>query len=66
MLNSAGTVLSTLGTFSNLNATGGYAQHTFSLTRYIGQKITIKFTGRETLAGHTTNFFEDDNALHVS
>ncbi len=66
VLNSAGTVLSTLRTFSNLNSTGGYAQHAFSLTPYIGQKITIKFTGRETLAGHNTNFFEDDNALNVS
>jgi Putative Ig domain len=66
VLNSGGTVLATLGTLSNLNSTGGYAQHTFSLAPYIGQKITIKFTGKETLAGHNTSFFEDDNALNVS
>jgi len=67
VLNSGGTVLATLGTLSNLNSTGGYAQHTFSLAPYIGQSITIKFTGKETLGGgHNTSFFEDDNALNVS
>jgi hypothetical protein len=67
VLNSGGTVLATLGTYSNQNATGGYAQHAFSLTPYIGQKITIRFTGTETLGGgYDTNFFEDDNALNVS
>jgi hypothetical protein len=66
VLNSGGTVLATLGSYSNLNATGGYAQHAFSLTPYIGQKITIKYTGTETLSGANTNFFEDDNALNVS
>jgi hypothetical protein len=67
VLNSGGTVLATLATYSNQNATSGYAQHSFSLTPYIGQKITIKFTGTETLGGgHDTNFFEDDNALNVS
>jgi hypothetical protein len=66
VLNSSGTVLATLANYSNLNATGGYAQHTFSLTPYIGQKITIKYTGTETLNGSNTSFFEDDNALNVS
>jgi Putative Ig domain len=66
VLNSSGTVVATLGTYSNLNATGGYAQHDFSLTHYIGQKITIKYTGTETLSGDNTSFFEDDNALYVS
>jgi subtilase family serine protease len=65
VLNSSGTVLATLSTLSNQNS-GGYAQHTFSLTQFIGQTITIKFTGKETLAGHNTSFFEDDNALNVS
>jgi Putative Ig domain len=66
VLNASGTVVATLGSYSNLNATGGYAQHAFSLTPYIGQKITIKYTGTETLSGHNTSFFEDDNALSVS
>jgi hypothetical protein len=66
VLNSSGTVLATLATYSNQNAAGGYAQHAFSLTPYIGQKITIKYTGTETLNGSNTSFFEDDNALNVS
>jgi hypothetical protein len=67
VLNSSGTVLATLGTFSNQTANGAYAQHTFSVAPYIGQKITIKYTGKETLSnGHNTSFFEDDNALNVS
>jgi hypothetical protein len=42
-------------------------QHSFSLASYIGQTITIKYTGTETLgSGYNTNFFEDDNALNVS
>lgn len=67
VLNSAGTVVSTLGTFSNQQATSGYVQHSFSVSSFIGQTITIKFTGKETLGGgFDTNFFEDDNALNVS
>jgi hypothetical protein len=66
VLNSSGTVLSTLATYSNLNTTGGYSQYSFSLAPYIGQTITLKFTGTETLSGYNTSFFEDDNALNVS
>jgi hypothetical protein len=66
VLNSSGTVLATLATLSNQNATGGYSQHSYSVAPYIGQKITIKYTGNETLSGHDTSFFEDDNALNVS
>jgi hypothetical protein len=67
VLNSGGTVLATLGTFSNKNSSTSYVQHTFSLTPYIGQKITVKFTGTETLGGgDNTSFFDDDNALNVS
>ena len=66
ILNSSGTVLATLSTLSNLNTTGGYSQYSYSLSSFIGQKITIKFTGTETLGnGYNTNFFEDDNALNV-
>jgi hypothetical protein len=67
VLNSSGTVLATLGTLSNQNGGSGYVQHTYSVTPYIGQKITIKYTGKETLGGgYDTNFFEDDNALNVN
>src|SRR4029077_17895939 len=47
VLNSSGTVLSTLHTYSNLDHNIGYAQHSFSLAAYAGQKITLKFTGSE-------------------
>ncbi|MFD4563881.1 hydrolase [Streptomyces sp. NPDC058467] len=66
VVNSSGTVLSTLATYSNLNAASGYAQRTFSLgTTYAGQTVTIKFTGTE---GSTlqTSFVIDDTALNVS
>jgi hypothetical protein len=66
VLNSSGTVLATLSTLSNQNAGSGYVEHSFSLAPYIGQTITIKFTGTETLTGgDDTSFFEDDNALNV-
>ena len=67
VLNSSGTVLATLGTLSNQNEGTGYVQYQYSVTPYIGQTITIKYTGTETLGrGYNTNFFEDDNALNVS
>jgi hypothetical protein len=66
VLNSSGTVLSTLSTLSNQNEGTGYVEHSFSLAPFIGQTITIKFTGTETLGGgYDTSFFEDDNALNV-
>jgi hypothetical protein len=66
VLGAGGTVLSTLATYSNLNASGGYRQHSFSLAPYIGQTVTLKFTGKETLSGSDTSFLDDDNALNVS
>jgi hypothetical protein len=67
VLNSSGTVLATLATLSNQNEGTGYVEHSYSVAPYIGQKITIKFTGKETLgSGYDTNFFEDDNGLNVS
>ncbi|MFL5995597.1 MAG: hydrolase [Streptomyces sp.] len=65
VLNSSGTVLSTLATYSNLNAASGYTQRSFSLAGYAGQAVTLKFTGTE---GSTlqTSFVIDDTALNVS
>jgi hypothetical protein len=65
VLNSSGTVLSTLATFSNLNHITGYAQHSFSLSSFIGQTITLKFTGSED-SSLQTSFVVDDNALNVN
>ncbi|MFF5015135.1 hydrolase [Streptomyces sp. NPDC001165] len=65
VLGSSGTVLSTLATYSNLNAASGYTQRSFNLASYAGQTVTIKFTGTE---GSTlqTSFVVDDTALNVS
>ncbi|MFG2460103.1 hydrolase [Streptomyces sp. NPDC048523] len=65
VLNSSGTVLSTLATYSNLNAASGYTQRSFNLAAYAGQTVTLKFTGTE---GSTlqTSFVIDDTALNVS
>ncbi|KUN19889.1 hydrolase [Streptomyces antibioticus] len=65
VLNSSGTVLGTLATYSNLNVASGYTQRSFSLASYAGQTVTLKFTGTE---GSTlqTSFVIDDTALNVS
>ena len=62
--NSSGTLLKTLATYSNLNAASGYAVHTNDLSAYIGQAVTIKFTGK-TDSSLPTNFVLDDVTLTV-
>jgi len=64
VLNTSGTVLATLGTFSNLNHATGYQQHSFSLNSFIGQTVVIKFTGSED-PSLQTSFVLDDIALNV-
>ncbi|HEX3647510.1 MAG TPA: putative Ig domain-containing protein, partial [Pseudonocardiaceae bacterium] len=51
----------TLGTFSNLNAAAGYAQHSFSLASFAGTTVTLKFTGTEDVSLQTS-FVIDDTA----
>jgi len=70
-LTTGGAVIRTLATFSNLNAVGHYVKHTFVLTAASyhsqpNQKIILRFTGTETLAGHITSFLIDDTALNAS
>ncbi|SOD90319.1 hydrolase [Streptomyces sp. Ag109_G2-15] len=65
VLNSSGTVLGTLATYSNLNAASGYTQRSFNLTSYAGQTVTLKFTGTEG-SKYQTSFVVDDTALNVS
>lgn len=57
--NTAGTVLATLGTYSNLNAGASYVQRSFNLNAYRGQTVNLFFTGTE---GSTlqTSFVVDD------
>ncbi len=64
VLNSANTVLSTLGTFSNLNKAAGYTQQSFSVIAFKGQTIKIKFLGTED-SSLQTSFVIDDVALNV-
>jgi len=64
VLNSSGTVLTTLATYSNLNAASGYVLRSFNLGAYIGQTVTLKFTGTED-SSLQTSFVVDDATLNV-
>ena len=67
VLDASGTVVKqTLHVYSNQDAVGHYVQHSFSLNSFLGQTIVLKFTGAQTLAGHSTSFFIDDTALNAS
>lgn len=65
VLNSSGSVLATLATYSNLNKAAGYSQKSFSLASYAGQTVTLKFTGSEDTTLQTS-FVIDDTAVNVS
>jgi len=65
VLNSSGTVLATLATYSNLNKASGYVSHSFSLAPYIGQTISVEFLGTED-SSLQTSFVVDDTALNVN
>ncbi len=64
VLNTSGTVLATLGTFSNLNHAAGYQQHSFSVIQFKGQTVQIRFIGKED-SSLQTSFVIDDTALNV-
>jgi hypothetical protein len=64
VLNTSGTVLATLGTFSNLNHATGYQQHSFSMIQFKGQTVQIRFLGTED-SSLQTSFVLDDTALNV-
>jgi hypothetical protein len=63
--NSAGTVLATLATYSNLDAAPGYVQKSFDLSAYKGQTIQVYLVGTEN-ASNQTSFVVDDFALNVT
>ncbi|HEX4722100.1 MAG TPA: putative Ig domain-containing protein [Pseudonocardiaceae bacterium] len=65
VLNSSGSVLSTLASYSNVSAASGYSQKSFSLAAFAGQTVTLKFTGSED-AELQTSFVVDDTAVNVS
>jgi hypothetical protein len=57
-------VIATLANFSNLNAAAGYQVHSYNLSSYIGQTVTVKFTGTEDVSLQTS-FVLDDVTLTV-
>ena len=64
-LDTSGNVLANLYTYSNLNANTGYSLHSFSLSSYAGQTITLKFTGTED-SSYQTSFVIDDTGVNIS
>jgi len=64
VLNSSGSVLATLATYSNANAASGYALHSLNMNAWIGQTVQIRFIGRED-ASLATSFVIDDVTLTV-
>lgn len=65
VLNSSGTVLATLATYSNLNKNTTYTQKSFNLLGYAGQTIRVRFYGTED-SSLQTSFVIDDTALNVT
>ncbi len=63
--NSSGTVLSTLATYSNLNAASGYSQQSFDVISYKGQTVQVYLVGVEN-SKLKTSFVVDDFALTVT
>jgi subtilase family serine protease len=55
----------TLATYSNLNTASGYVQHSFSVSGFAGQTVTLTFKGVED-SSLQTSFVVDDTALNVS
>jgi len=62
--NSSGTVLTTLATYSNVNAAAGYVQKSFNVLTYKGQTVQVYLVGTED-ASLQTSFVVDDFALNV-
>jgi hypothetical protein len=59
VLNTMGAVLGQVGTFSNLNATGGYSLKSFSLQAYAGQTVRLRFRATNDTS-NVTLFLVDD------
>ncbi|MGI4790670.1 MAG: protease pro-enzyme activation domain-containing protein [Janthinobacterium lividum] len=62
--NSSGTVLTTLATYSNLNAVTGYSLKTFNVAAYKGQTVLLYLVGTED-SSLQTSFVVDDFTLNV-
>ena len=55
----------TIATFSNLNHATGYQSHSFNVSSFAGQTVTLTITGTED-ASLQTSFVVDDTALTAS
>jgi aqualysin 1 len=64
VFDSSGTLLKTLGMFTNLNGTSGYFQKNFDLMPFKGQTVRIRFLGKEDEA-YSTSFLIDDVTLNI-
>jgi PKD repeat protein len=64
VLNTSGSVLATLATYSNVNAASGYSLHSLNMNAYIGQTVQIRFYGHED-SSLATSFVIDDVTLTV-
>jgi hypothetical protein len=62
--NTAGTVLSTLATYSNLNKATGFTQKSFDVTAFKGTTIQVFLVGTED-SSLQTSFVVDDFTLNV-
>lgn len=60
--NTAGTVLATPFTLSNLNASASYVQKTYDISAYKGQTVQVYFLGSED-SSSATSFYIDDVSL---
>jgi hypothetical protein len=55
----------TLATYSNLNHAAGYVSHSFDVSAFAGQTVTLTFRGAED-SSLQTSFVLDDAALTTS
>ncbi|GAA1688925.1 hydrolase [Fodinicola feengrottensis] len=62
LLNTSGAVLSTVATYTNVNPNSGYLQHSFDVSAYAGQTVTLRFAGTEGSIKQTA-FVLDDVAV---
>lgn len=61
---SAGTVLGTLATYSNLNKAAGYTTKSFSLLPYKGQTVTLSFSSSEDSSLQTSFVVDKVSLIH--
>ncbi|OJH38687.1 M4 family metallopeptidase [Cystobacter ferrugineus] len=60
-----GQLIEELAKWSNVDATVGWAQRSFDLTRFAGQTVQLRIVGSENDDGEITAFWLDDFALRV-